>query len=177
MHIEGGGLVDVNRKNFWRRARRPNRVITLVDDEHIKVDGQIVNTQTWLKDNEQFWLPQWELWRRCVAMSSRGDFHWADASDCVAYRYKGKYINFVEWKKECYIRPSYELLPSTRVIQFLWTVWNGHRRPLGLVHPKAISDQAEIPVTKEYIRQLYDSPFDMCCQPFVIAGLLLGVPI
>ena len=64
-----------------------------------------------------------------------------------------------------------------RLMQSLMEVWNKHRCPLGLVHPKAISDNPEVPITKECIRQLYDSPYEMCCQPFVIAGFLLEVPI
>ena len=60
---------------------------------------------------------------------------------------------------------------------FLWIVWNQHSRPLGLVHPKAISGQTEFPITKEYIQELFNSKTEMCCQPFVIAGFLLGVTI
>ena len=30
-----------------------------------------------------------------------------------------RYIDFVTWKKECYIKPSYGLLPQTAVFQFL----------------------------------------------------------
>ena len=107
-----------------------------------------------------------------------GDFHWADASPCIAYRYKNDYIDFVTWKKECYIRPSYELLPGTTVYQFLYKVWHDMRRPLGLVHPKAVSvGEVQPAITPEYIRDLFDSPFDMCCQPYVVAGRLLGVDI
>lgn len=177
MHIEGGGRLDLGRKNFWRRARTPERVIQVIDDIYMSVNGQKVIIHEWLAYNEEIWLPEWELWRKSIALSSMGDFHWTDNSPTIAYRYQGKYLNFVQWKRECYVRPSYNLLPSTTVIQFLWIIWNTHRRPLGLVHPKAITDHAEAPITKEHIQQLYDSPHEMCCQPFVIAGFLLGVAI
>ena len=62
-------------------------------------------------------------------------------------------------------------------MQFLWTIWNQYRRPLGLVHPKAISGQAEEPITREFLRALYDSDTEMVCQPFVVAGRLLCVDI
>lgn len=147
-HIEGAGRLDLTRKNFWRRSRTPERVIQLIDDTHMNVNGQTFILHEWLKNNEALWLEQWELWRRNIALSSVGDFHWRDNSPTIAYRHQGKYLNFVEWKKECYIKPSYDLLPLTTVIQFLWIIWNTHRRPLGLVHPKAISGQPEVPITK-----------------------------
>lgn len=177
MHIEGGGAVDLSRKSFWRPSRTPTRTIQLVSDIHMLVDGQLVNIHGWLKTNEALWLPEWEKWRKSIALSSEGSFHWTDNSPTVAYRYQGRYLNFVEWKKECYIRPSYELLPSTRVYQFLLSAWKEHRRPLGLVHPKAIGHEAEKPITKEYLRELFDSPEIMCCMPFCLAGSLMGVRV
>ena len=175
-HLEGGGSLDLKRKMFWRRAKQPMRYVLMVDDAHIQVDGVIYETFTWLKENEHLWLCEWEQWRRHIAMSSMGSFHWCGDFPTVSYRYQNRYINFVTWKKECYIRPSYELTPLTTVYQFLTKV-RCEGRSLGLVHPMAISDQPERPITREYIRALFDSPTEMCCQPFVVAGLLLGVPI
>lgn len=177
MHIEGGGTVDYGRKNFWKRSKTPHRVISFIDDDHITVDGQIYDTKDWLRNNEHLWLDEWELWRRSVALSSLGGFDWVKDSPCIAYRYANRYIGFVEWKKECYIRPSYELLPDTRVFQYLWTIWHDYQRPLGLVHPKAISAEPEIPITRQYLRELYDSNVEMVCQPYVVAGRLLNVEI
>ncbi len=180
-HIEGGGQVDLTRKNFWKRARHPDRDILLVDDTSIKVDGKVYNTNEWLQKNEQLWRPSWEQWRKCVALCSRGSFHWADDSPLVSYfspklnERLGRYLSFVEWKKECYIRPSYELLETTPVMPFLRQTWQSH--PLGLVHPMGLKGEAEVPITPEFIRSLYDSPTEMCCQPYVVVGKLLDVPV
>jgi hypothetical protein len=37
--------------------------------------------------------------------------------------------------------------------------------------------KAEKPITREHIRHLYDSEEVMCCQPYVVAGCLMGIPI
>lgn len=177
-HIEGGGIVDLTRKNFWKRSRNPHRTIQVHNSESMFVDGVLVNIREWLHTNEALWYPQWEYWRRCIALCSRGDFHWTDSlDDTIAYRKGPLYLNFVEWKKECYIRPSYELLAYTPVYQFLSQVWAQHNIPLGLVHPKARTDQAEVSITPEYIAELFNSPYEMCCQPYVVAGRLLNVTI
>jgi hypothetical protein len=176
-HIAGGGVVDLSRKSFWRPSRTPLRTIQAVDTTHMLVDSQLVVIHDWLKSNEALWLPEWEKWRKSIAVCSEGSFHWGSNSTTVAYRYRDNYLTFVEWKKECYIRPSYELLPHTRVYQFLLAAWQQHRRPLGLVHPKAIGHESEKPMTKEYLRELFDSPTEMVCQPFVISASLIGVPI
>lgn len=177
-HIEGGGVVDLQRKNFWKRARKPIRNIQVIDADNMIVDGVSFDIRTWLRSNEQLWYPQWELWRRSIALCSRGDFHWTDGlGETLVYRKGIEYLNFVRWKKECYIRPSYELLPSTRVYQFLHQVWAQYNIPLGLVHPMAILGTAEVPISPQFIRNLYDSPYEMCCQPYVVSGLLLGVSI
>jgi hypothetical protein len=176
-HIEGGGIVDVNRKNFWKRAKTPHRIISSVNDDTISVDGTIFNIFEWLRNNEHLWLAQWDYWRKCIALCSNGDFHWTNNLDTtIAYRKGNEYLKFVQWKKECYIRPSYELLPHTEVYKFLYTIFVENNIPLGLVHPKALNG-SEDPITKEYIRNMYDSPDIMCCQPYVIAGKLLNVEI
>lgn len=177
-HIEGGGIVDFNRKNFWRRAKKPQHTVLAINDEQISVDGTVYNTQEWLRANECLWFPQWETWRRSVALCSKGDFHWTDGlGETISYRHGTNYLNFVQWKKECYIRPSYELLPQTEVFRFLQMLWAEHNIPLGLVHPKGISEVGEQPITHEFIRNMYDSPNIMCCQPYVVVGKLLNVPI
>lgn len=177
MHIEGGGRLDLSRKNFWRKARNPHRVIQVLDHDHLLVDGVEYETKVWLRDNEELWLDEWEEWRRCVAMASMGDFHWGDTSPCIGYRHNGEYIDFVEWKKECYIRPSYQLLPDNPVFQQLIDVHTNYRRPLGLVHPEGMTGNAITPITRQFIEDLFNSEQMMCCQPYVIAGLLLGVEV
>lgn len=177
-HIEGGGIVDLSRKNFWKKSRTPHREIEILGNGSMRVNGVEYDIHTWLRDNESLWFPQWDMWRRCIAMCSKGDFHWTDGmGPTISYRKGSDYLNFVQWKKKCYIEPSYELLPSTSVFQFLKTLWSQHNIPLGLVHPKATKGIAETPITVEDIRYLYDTENEMCCQPYVVAGCLLGVPI
>ena len=177
-HIEGGGVVDYKRKNFWKRSKNPHRKIIYINKDEIDVDGLKYNTKEWLHNNENLWFPEWNIWRKSVAMCSKGDFHWNNnMGNVISYRKGPDYLNFVQWKKECYIRPSYELLPTTDVYKFLHTVWSEYNIPLGLVHPKAKSDFAENPITPEFIRNMYDSPDIMCCQPYVVAGKLMNIPI
>ena len=180
MHIEGGGVVDLNRKNFWKCAKKPTRVIKETETPNIiSVDNVLYNKYEWLKNNEVLWMPQWEEWRKCVALCSMGDFHWArlsngDYSPTLCFRYKNNYIDFIEWKKECYIKPSYELMPFTKPYIFIENLYKTEKISIGLVHPMAFGGE-EKPITKEFIKELFDSEYDMCCQPFVVAGKLLGV--
>jgi len=177
MHIEGNGIFDSSRKCFWKASKKPLRQIVVTSKDTMTVDGQSFNIHQWLKSNESLWLSEWDKWHRAIAMCSMGDFHWANENPTIAYRFKGEYINFVEWKKLCYIKPSYELMPATKVFQFLLAAWKTAKVPLGLVHPKAISDKPETPITAEYLSELFNSPNEMCCQPFVVAGLLMGVDV
>jgi hypothetical protein len=176
MHIEGGGVVDYKRKCFWRRAKKPTRTIEMVDDKHMFVDGVLYEKADWLRENENLWLEAWQVWSRSIALCSNGDFHWTDDTPTISFRHKEKYISFVDWKKQCYIGPSYELLPDIKAFQYLKQVREELGYPLGLVHPKAKSDNAEEPITEELLRQMYDGD-EMVCQPYVVAGKLLNVPI
>lgn len=180
-HIEGGGKLNLKRKNFWQRSKKPTRNILIIDNESMMVNGVKCNIHTWLSENVQFWYPEWDTWRRAIALCSKGNFHWTDGlGDTIAYHNNRsspiKYIDFVTWKKECYIKPSYRLLPDTGVFQFLQTLYNKNI-PMGLVHPKGFDEEVITPITKEYITQLFNDPHIMCCQPYVIAGCLLSVPI
>lgn len=152
--------------------------VLFVDSQTISVDSVIYNIHDWLRTNEHLWFSSWDTWRKSIALCSRGDFHWTDnLGEKITYRQGNNYLNFVQWKKECYIRPSYELLPNTEVYKFLHAIWAEYNIPLGLVHPKGLSDFGEHPITYEFIRNMYDSPDIMCCQPYVVAGKLLNVPI
>lgn len=176
-HLEGGNF-DPTKKNFWKSPRKPMIDIKIDYNRNLFViDGKEYDIKTWLKANENSWFSEWEKWSQSVAMSSMGSFHWTKDSPVVGYYHKNRYIDFVEWKKECYIRPSYQLLPYTKVFQFMSNAWINNGCILGLVHPKAQNDHPEIPITYEYLRDLYDHPYEMVCQPYVIAGLLLNVEI
>lgn len=174
-HLVGGGRVDLRSKNFWRSGK-PVREIEQLDEIHIEVDGETHVTHLWLEENEELWFEEWDKWRKHVALCSRGDFHWGNGED-ITYRRGDEYLTFVDWKKECYMRPSYDLLPSTPEFKFLMKAWKDERRAIGLVHPMARSGDAEEPVTRKWLRELFDSEEDMSCQPYVVVGRLLGVPI
>lgn len=177
-HIEGGGILDLKRKNFWRRSKNPDHIVLFIDKDQISVDGNICNTNIWLRQNEHLWYEQWNYWRKTIALCSKGDFHWTNGlGETLSYRYKDNYLGFVQWKKECYISPSYELLPQTEVFKFLQILWSKHNIPLGLVHPKGATEGGEHPITKEFIQNLYDSDNFMACMPYVIVGKLLDIPI
>lgn len=180
-HIEGGGVLNLNRKNFWQRKKIPLRQIVPIDEEYILVDNVRHHIFTWLSNNEALWYPQWDSWRRSIALCSRGDFHWTDGlGETLAFHNnkgaQSKYIDFVTWKKECYIRPSYELLPDIPVFQFLQSLYD-QNIPIGLVHPKGFDEEVITPITSEYLTKLFNDPNVMCCQPYVVAGRLLGVQI
>ena len=176
-HIEGNGVVDVSRKCFWKRSSSPKYSILPIDTNYMMVDGQQVKITDWLKQHESEWLSSWDQWRRHVALCSLGDFHWDGDVPIVSYRYKDRYLSFVEWKKQCYITPAYKLIPETSVYKFLKEVWSVHKIPLGLVHPMAQSHESEHPITHKYLRELYDSSVEMTCMPYCLAGFLLDVKI
>jgi hypothetical protein len=177
-HIEGGGRLNIKRKSFWERGYVASRRyhITRIDPYFMIVNGEVVRVHEWLVNHEAEWYPEWEKWRRTVATCSLGDFHWDDETPTVAYRFEGRYLTFREWKLECYIRPSYELLPSTPTYQFLEELHRVHCVPLGLVHPKAREGRVT-PITREFLWDLFHNGDEMCCQPYVVAGKLLGVEL
>jgi hypothetical protein len=180
-HVEGGGRFDLKAKGYWRRARKPERDVQVVElsgtgKTTVSVDGVRYDAREWLRRNESLWLAEWECWRRAVAMCSLGSFHWCLDHTPIAYRAGGEYLGYVQWKLECYNKPAYDLLEVSPAYQYIvrlrekgWAV--------ALVHPKAVTGQAEVPVTREYVRERYDSHFTHSCLPVVICGKLLGVPI
>lgn len=179
-HIEGGGVVDFSRKNFWKRARKSHRNIKQVSANSMTVNGKKYNIHEWLKDNEDVWLSEWDLWRKSIAVCSMGDFHWADEDkmdSTLAYRYKQYYLDFVTWKKECYIKVAQKLIVETKVFVFLDRVWRKKGIALSLVHPKAVLLTAEKPITREEIKSLFNSETEMCCLPYIVASCLMGVKV
>ena len=175
MHIEGGGEIDFKRKCFWKPARNPQRKIEIVNDSTMKVNGEKVNIQRWLKSNEDLWLEEWTRWSQSIALTSRGGFNWSNNSPIVMYKSKKRYMKFQEWKIECYVKPSYELLSDTDVFKFLHDVYHNKKISIGLVHPMARGDGKLKPMTKKYLKDLLESESSMLCQPYVIAAKLLGI--
>ena len=174
-HLEGGGKVDLKRKSYWRRSKKTKREVQMLDRKRILVDGVEYATIDWLKENTELWFPEWERWRKSVALCSNGNFHWGEESPIVAYYDKGDYLGFVEWKKRCYIRPSMERLPRLEAYQFLERVWKENRVPLGLVHPMAHGSGLLKPITENELISLFNDEEEMCCQPYVVAASLLGL--
>ena len=175
-HLQGG-KVDLKRKNFWKPAKKPTYQIEYVNEKTLLVDGEKVKTRRWLKEHRDEWKPEWTKWSQSVALCSRGDFHWSGDSPRVAFLYQKKYLGYVDWKKQCYIQPAYDLLEETEVMKFMRKIWEEHHVALGLVHPMGNKGEAETPVTREFIRELYDSETTMACMPYVVVGKLLGVEI
>jgi len=186
-HLQGGNM-DLSRKGYWRKLRKPTHTVQVVENYdggatgRLRVDGVIYNTCEWLRTHENEWLPEWQKWQRAIGVASMGSFHWCGNDVTIAYRdvlatnENERYLDFVAWKKRCYIQPAYELLKGNRVYEYLdmlrkmnWT--------LGLVHPMAYGDHPEYPVTPKDIRELFDSRDEMSCLPHVLCGKLLGVPI
>ena len=177
-HIQGGE-VDYHRKDFWKPLPvKRRRNIELGQDGYLLVDGESHRTETWLREHQDLWLPEWSKWRRSVAMCSKGDFHWTDKSSVIIYydHVADRFMDFVEWKLNCYVRPSLDLLPQVPAFQDLLKL---HREgiPLGLVHPKGTKVGPEEPVTREQLLELFHDPMEMCCQPYVVAAGLLGMTV
>jgi len=175
-HIEGGGCFDPSRKSYWRPGKA-ERKIEYVDENTLSVDGEEYFTHDWLKQNEHLWLAEWEKWRKSIALSSMGNFHWADNSPTVAYKAGDKYMGFVEWKKECYVKPAYDLIKNTKVYEFLYEIFHNKKISLGLVHPKGLKSEPEEPITPQCLTDLFNDPDEMACMPYVVAGVLLNVQV
>lgn len=178
-HIEGGGTVDLKRKGYWKRSRKPLRKVEIIDESGefnlIKVDGEYFSAEEWLRDNEDLWFEEWDKWRKYVALCSVGSFKWDRDEVPIAFKAGDEYLGFVEWKKRCYIQPAYELFRDNGVIDYLESL-RERGWAIALVHPKARSGK-ETQMTKEQIRLLYDDKCSMACMPYVVCGYLLDVPI
>ena len=56
------------------------------------------------------------------------------------------------------------LMIYCQISTLLKIVWTTHHRAFGLVHPMASEDEGALkPITKEYIKQIYDDPEFMSC--------------
>lgn len=176
-HLKGG-VTDLKRRNFWRSVpKSKQRQISRIDDNTIMVDGKSYDTITWLQDNEDLWYPQWDLWRRSIAMCSMGDFHWSDDVDHpVMYRDGDDYLNFLQWKIQCYVQPARDLLPTITTFQVLKQAWH-EGYALGLVHPKAYKGAPEDAMTAEFLTELMYSTTTMACMPYVVAACIMDVPL
>jgi len=199
-HITGNGKFVPTRVGHWVNKGKVKRKVELVSRgahrantvyngggvrQWISVDGVEYDAIEWLTQNKDVWFDEWDKWRRSIALSSEGNFHWADKlGDSLAF-YNSKemiamgqpeIIDFVMWKKCCYIRPGYQLISKTNVFLFLKELYD-QQIPIGLVHPKGKCDGGETPITRDLIRDLYDDPYEMACMPYVVAGLLLSVPL
>lgn len=180
-HLQGGSF-DSSRKDFWKTLRKPVRNISMDEtSEYLIIDGEKIEKHNWLHFNKHLWYPEWKKWSDAIALCSDGDFHWTDKSETVAFfdtirnEKQERFLTFVEWKKECYIKPAYELIPKTSVYHYL-TELRKKGCPIALVHPKAKEYGYIDPITKEELEMLFDSDI-MCCMPYVVAALLLGVKI
>jgi len=92
-----------------------------------------------------------------------------------------KYISYnlrlKRGQTEYYIKPSYELLENIDAFKHLKYLLYEKKVSIGLVHPMGRGDGALTPITKEYLEMLFSSEDYMSCQPYVVAGKLLGVEV
>lgn len=98
--------------------KKPLRII-IYKNYQIFIDGISVNINNWLKKNENLWLNEWIKWSQAIALCNNYNVVWPFDSMRVSFRFKEKYIDFITWKKECYIKPAFELLPETNAFKFL----------------------------------------------------------
>lgn len=184
-HIDGSGYYDENLKKFWKKTKKgPIRNIINKSENTMSVDGHTVNKKKWLEKNKDIWFEDWKKWSDSIRMNPLGDFNWSNDSETLIYcdcitNDDNLYMNFVSWKKECYIKPAYELFNrnDNKVINFLKLLYNTKKISIGLVHPMAKLGKKEKAITTNYIRNLYDSNEIMTCMPYVVAGYLLNVNI
>lgn len=181
MHIDGSGEFDQQKKMFWKKNRAgPVRDVRVISDTEMKVDGVKVVITEWLNENKHIWFDNWRAWHNAIRMSPDGNFNWTGDSYTLCYcniiDFECKYMGFVEWKKTCYIGPAYNLFEkNNKVINFLKDLYCTRKISVGLVHPMGKLGDKERAITPSFIRSLYDSPYEMTCMPYVVAGYLLGV--
>lgn len=184
-HINGSGNYNESNKKFWKKNKK-NKIREIINlcDKEMCVDGEIVDKITWLEENKNLWFDDWKKWHDAIRFNANGNFNWCDGSEtiifcnCIDNPNKNKYMNFVEWKNQCYIKPAYKLFgDNNRVIDFLKYLYHDKKISIGLVHPKGKSKYKEKGLTKEFIKSLFISDNEMACMPYVVAGYLLGVEL
>lgn len=182
-HIDGSGSYDGTHKKFWKKNRKgPARDIENISDVLMEVDGVIVEKEEWLEKNKKLWFDDWKKWHDAIRLNPNGNFRWCDDSEeivfcnCIDKPGVNIYMDFVTWKKTCYIEPAYVLFEkNNQVIEFLKSLFFEKKISIGLVHPMGKKGKKEKAITKEFLRELFDSPNEMTCMPYVVAGYLLGV--
>lgn len=131
----------------------------------MSVDGLVVNKKKWLEKNKVLVVRRIEKIARFDQNVSfpLGNFNWFN--NCVDDPDNNIYMDFVTWKKTCYIIPSYKLFnkKDNKVINFLKLLYKKKKISIGLVHPKGKLDKKEKGTTSKYIKFLYDSPEITIC--------------
>lgn len=184
-HLDGSGQFSSENKKYWKKNRKgPVRKITNLSEDYMEVDEVIYKKIEWLENNKHLWYDNWIQWHDAIRLCENGNFNWCEDSDvlifcnCIDTPNVNIYMNFVQWKKTCYIKPAYELFEKNNsVIEFLKMVYHEKKISIGLVHPKGKDKYREKAITAELIRKLYDSEYEMACMPYVVAGYLLNVTI
>lgn len=185
-HIDGSGHFTCNNKKYWKKNRKgPLRKIINISDDMMEVDGTLVNKIDWLEQNKNIWYDDWHKWHDSIRLDPNGNFNWCSDSEVIIYCNcidnpgTNLFMDFVTWKKTCYIAPAYKLFNrnDNRVINFLKLLYCDNKISIGLVHPMGKLGDKEKAITHEFIRNLYDSPYEMTCMPYVVAGYLLNIDI
>ena len=56
-HIEGGGVLDYNRKTFWKKSKKPLRKVRILqEDGKVEIDGEKHSSEKWLNDYKDGFL-------------------------------------------------------------------------------------------------------------------------
>ena len=175
MHIQGGGRVDYRSKSFGKPGKAI-REVQVTSPTTMLVDGSEVLIKTWLESNKALWFEEWNLWARSIAMCSRAEYRWGNQSVRVGYWLNDQCVDFLHWKIECILKPSYRLLEESKSARFLKEV-RAEGRTYCLGPSFGAMTALGAPITVDLIKTLYQSSHSICGSAYVLAGYLLDVPI
>ena len=189
-HIDGSGSYTEKNKKYWKKNRKgPIRNIINITDDKMNVDGTVVDKIEWLEKNKELWYENWKKWHDSIRLNANGINDTNDINDsndskviiycnCIDNPNENIYMNFITWKKTCFIAPAYELFnkKDNKVIQFLKLLYCEKKISIGLVYPITKMREKEKAITPELIKYLYNS-HEMTRMCYVVAGYLLGIQI
>lgn len=181
-HIDGSGSYTEKNKKYWKKNRKgPIRNITNITDDKMNVDGIVVDKIEWLEKNKDVWYENWKKWHDSIRLDANvintsNDSKVIIYCNCIDVQNTNVYMDFITWKKKCFIAPAYELFnkKDNKVINFLKLLYCEKKISIGLVYPITKSSEKEKAITPEFIKYLYNS-HEMTRMCYVVAGYLLGV--
>jgi hypothetical protein len=185
-HIDGSGIYTEKNKKYWKKNRKGAiRNIVNISDNKMKVDGIEVDKIEWLEENKDFWFENWKKWHDSIRLDANGlndSINCINRNEviiycnCIDVPNQNVYMDFITWKKKCFIGEAYKLLnkKDNRVMNFLKLLYCEKKISIGLVYPIGKKEDKEKAITPELINYLYNS-HEMTRMCYVVAGYLLGV--